>query len=107
MEEKRKHPRARVSWDVTVWKVSVEDEAGTQWEGETVDLSPGGVKVRFAGDLQPGTQVTLIFSPPDGGPIISARASVVRREAQGHSFAFAALSYADYIRLQKMVKART
>ena len=107
MEEKRKHPRARVYWDVTVWKVSVEDEAGTQWEGETVDLSPGGVKVRFAGDLQPGTQVTLIFSPPDGGPIISARASVVRREAQGHSFAFAALSYADYIRLEKMVKART
>ena len=107
MEEKRKQPRARVYWDVTVWKVSVEDESGTQWEGETVDLSPGGVKVRFAGDLQPGTQVTLIFSPPDGGPIISARASVVRREAQGHSFAFAALSYADYIRLQKMVKART
>lgn len=107
MEEKRKHPRARVYWDVTVWKVSVEDESGTQWEGETVDLSPGGVKVRFAGDLQPGTQVTLIFSPPDGGPIISVRASVVRRDAQGHSFAFAALSYADYIRLQKMVKART
>jgi len=107
MEEKRKHPRARVYWDVTVWKVSVEDESGTQWEGETVDLSPGGIKVRFAGDLQPGTQVTLIFSPPDGGPIISARASVVRRDAQGHSFALAALSYADYIRLQKMVKART
>lgn len=107
MEEKRKHPRARVYWDVTVWKVSVEDETGTQWDGETVDLSPGGVKVRFSGKLEPGTQVTLIFTPPDGGPIISARASVVRRDAQGHSFAFAALSYADYIRLQKMVKART
>jgi len=107
MEEKRKHPRVRVYWDVTVWKVSVEDESGTQWEGETVDLSPGSVKVRFAGDLQSGTQVTLIFSPPDGGPIMSARASVVRRDAQGHSFAFAALSYADYVRLQKMVKART
>ena len=107
MEEKRKHPRAHVYWDVTVWKVSVEDETGTQWDGETVDLSPGGVKVRFAGKLEPGTQVTLIFAPPDGGPIISARASVVRRDAQGHSFAFAALSYADYVRLQKMVKART
>ncbi len=107
MEEKRKHPRARVYWDVTVWKVSVEDETGTQWDGETVDLSPGGVKVRFSGKLEPGTQVTLIFTPPDGGPIVSARASVVRRDAQGHSFAFAALSYADYIRLQKMVKART
>ena len=107
MEEKRKHPRARVYWDVTVWQVSVEDETGTQWDGETVDLSPGGVKVRFSGTLEPGTQVTLIFRPPDGGPIISARASVVRRDAQGHSFAFAALSYADYVRLQKMVKART
>ena len=107
MQEKRKHPRAHVNWDVTVWKVSVEDEAGTQWEGETVDLSPGGVKVRFAGNLEPSTQVTLIFSPPDGGPIISARASVIRRDAQGHSFAFAALSYAEYVRLHKMVKDRT
>ena len=107
MEEKRKHPRVGLSFDVTVWRVSVEDEAGTQWDGETVDLSPGGVKVRFAGNLQPGTQATLIFRPPDGGPIISARASVVRRDAQGHSFAFASLSYADYIRLHKMVKART
>ena len=107
MQEKRKHPRVRVYWDVTVVKVSVEDEFGAQWEGETVDLSPGGVKVRFAGKLEPGTWVTLIFSPPDGGPIISPRASVIRRDAQGHSFAFAALSYADYVRLQKMVKART
>ena len=107
MQEKREHPRVRVSWDVTVWKVSVEDDTGAQWEGETVDLSPGGVKVRFAGRLEPGTPVTLIFAPPDGGPIISARASVIRRDAQGHSFAFAALSYADYVRLQKMVKART
>jgi len=87
MEEKRKHPRARVYWDVTVWKVSVEDESGTQWEGETVDLSPGGVKVRFAGDLQPGTQVTLIFSPPDGGPIIAAteRAVAAARSCSGPS----------------------
>ena len=107
MQEKRKHPRAHVTWDVTVWKVSVEDESGTQWEGETVNLSPGGVKVRFEGQLEPGTGVTLIFSPPDGGPIMSARASVVRRDAQGHSFAFAPLSYADYVRLEKMVKART
>lgn len=107
MQEKRKHPRVRVYWDVTVVKVSVEDQFGAQWEGETVDLSPGGVKVRFAGQLEPGTQVTLIFSPPDGGPIISPRASVIRRDAEGHSFAFAALSYADYVRLQKVVKART
>ena len=107
MQEKREHPRVRVSWDVTVWKVSVEDDTGAQWEGETVDLSPGGVKVRFAGRLEPGTQVALIFSLPDGGPIISARASVIRRDAEGHSFAFAALPYADYVRLQKMVKART
>ena len=106
MQEKRRHPRARVSWDVTVVKVSVEDEFGAQWEGETVDLSPGGVKVRFPGSLEPGTGVTLIFSPPDGGPIISPRASVVRQDAEGHSFAFGALSYADYVRLRKMVKAR-
>ena len=107
MQDKRKHPRARVNWDVTVVKVAVEDQFGAQWEGETVDLSPGGVKVRFPGRLEPGTQVALIFSLPDGGPMISARASVIRRDTEGHSFAFAALPYADYVRLQKMVKART
>lgn len=107
MEDKRRHPRAGLSFDVTVWKVSVEDESGAQWDGQTIDVSPGGVKVKFPGDLDPGTMVTLICSPPDGGPIISARASVVRKDAQGHSFAFASLPYADLVRLQKMVKART
>lgn len=105
-EEKRKHPRARLSFDVTVWKVTVEDMSGTEWQGESLDVSPGGLKVRFAGDLRPGTLVTLIFTPPDGGPMISALSAVVRKDAQGHSFAFASLSYADLIRLQKMVKAR-
>ncbi len=107
MEEHRKHPRARVSWDVTVWKVSVEDDAGTQWDGESVDLSPGGLKVRFDGDLEPGTIVTLIFTPPDGGPLISALSAVVRKDREGHAFAFASLSYADFVRLLKLVKART
>ncbi|MBI3624832.1 MAG: PilZ domain-containing protein, partial [Candidatus Rokubacteria bacterium] len=91
MEEHRKHPRARVSWDVTVWKVSVEDDSGSQWEGESVDLSPGGLKVRFDGDLEPDTIVTLIFTPPDGGPLISALSAVVRKDREGHAFAFASL----------------
>ena len=107
MEERRRHPRARVSWNVTVWKVSVQDDAGTQWDGMSVDLSPGGLKVRFGGDLEPGTMVTLIFSPPDGHPIISALSAVVRRDREGHAFAFASLSYADFVRLRKFVKART
>lgn len=107
MEEHRKHPRAKVSWDVTVCKVSVEDETGAQWVGESVDLSPGGVKVRFDGDLAPGTTVALIFTPPDGGPIISTLSAVVRKDRDGHAFAFASLSYADFVRLLKYVKART
>lgn len=106
MEEHRKHPRARVSWDVTVWKVSVEDMSGQEWQGESVDLSPGGLKVRFGGDLEPGTQVTLIFRPPDGGPLISALSAVVRKDREGHAFAFASLSYAEFVRLLKFVKAR-
>ena len=107
MEERRKHPRGRVSWDVTVWKVSVEDDAGSQWEGESVDLSPGGLKVKFDGDLEPGTTVTLMFKPPDGGPLISAVSAVVRKDRGGHALAFASLSYRDYVRLLKLVKART
>ncbi len=106
MEEHRQHPRAKISWDVTVCKVSVEDESGTQWVGESVDLSPGGVKVRFDGNLEPGTVVSLIFTPPDGGPLISALSAVVRKDRDGHAFAFASLSYADFVRLLRFVKAR-
>lgn len=107
MEERRKYPRVRVSGDVTVWKVLVESVAGQEWAGESVDLSPGGLKVRFSGDLKPGAQVTLIFTPPDGGPMIAAISAVARKDAQGQAFAFAHLSYADFVRLQKIVKART
>lgn len=106
MENRRKHPRAAGSWDVTVWKVSADAVAGQEWQGEVVDFSPGGLKVKFDGDLEPETTVTLIFTPPDGGPMISALAAVVGRDARGHSFAFASLSYADLVRLKKMVKAR-
>ncbi len=107
MEEHRKHPRAKVSWDVTVWKVTVGDESGAEWDGESVDLSPGGLKVRFNGDLEPGTRVTLIFRPPDGGPIISALSAAVRKDRDGHAFAFTSLSYGDFVRLLKLVKGRT
>ncbi len=106
MEERRKHPRATVSWNVTVWQVSADDMSGREWEGESVDVSPGGLKVTFGGALDPGTMVTLIFAPPDGGPMISALSAVVRKDAQGHSFAFASLSDADLVRLRRIVKAR-
>ena len=107
MEERRKHPRAKVSWDVTVSKVTVEDESGAEWDGQSVNLSPGVLKVRFNGDLEPGTTVTLIFRPPDGGPIMSALSAVVRKDRDGHAFAFRSLSYADFVRVLKLVKART
>lgn len=106
-EERRKHPRAAGSWDVTVWRVSAEDVSGEQWQGESVDVSAGGLKVKFPGALARGTLVNLMFTPPDGGPMISAVATVVRKDAQGHAFAFASLSYADLVRLQKLVKARS
>jgi hypothetical protein len=107
MKERRKHPRVAGAWDVTVVKVTVDDLAGRQWPGKSVNLSPGGLKVRFDGDLAPGSVVSLLFTPPDGGPMISAVAAVVRKDAGGHSFAFASLSYADYVRLRKFVRART
>ncbi|MBI4589308.1 MAG: PilZ domain-containing protein [Candidatus Rokubacteria bacterium] len=100
MEERRKHPRATISLDVTVWHTS-----GREWDGESVDVSPGGLNVKFAGDLEPGSMVTLIFTLPDGGPMISALSAVVRKSAEGQCFAFASLSYADLVRLQKLVRA--
>lgn len=107
MKEKRRHSRATGSWEVTVWRESGEHVAGQEWAGKSIDFSPGGLKVKFAGDLEPGARVTLIFKPPDGGPIISTVAAVVRKDPAGHAFAFASLPYADFVRLKKMVKART
>jgi hypothetical protein len=72
----------RVNWPVTV-------EAGDQrLDLETVDLSPGGAKVRLDRPLlQPGMAARLRFQPPAGLPL-EVEGIVWRVDIDGPAFFF-------------------
>ena len=78
----RRHPRARVSWPVTV-------EAGDRrLDLETINLSPFGAKLRLDDPpLTPGTPAQLHFRPPDGRPL-DVQAIVWRADPDGLAFFF-------------------
>ena len=78
----RRHPRAKVCWPVTV-------ESGDRClDLETIDLSPGGVKVRLDQPVfELGMPAHLRFDPPDGGPL-DIHAIVWRRDSDGSAFFF-------------------
>ncbi|MBI3028812.1 MAG: response regulator [Candidatus Rokubacteria bacterium] len=96
---RRRYPRVRVSLDVKV-------ENAASAAGRVVDLSPFGVKVRSAADVEPGGTVRLSFCPPDGEPLISVLSLLVRRDPDGHAFTFVDLTNPDFLRLKKFVDSR-
>ena len=98
---RRRYPRAQVSLDVTV-----EDLRGGQWQGQSVDLSPFGVKVRSAAVILPGDTSRLSFSLPDGGPPISVLSLMIRKDPDGQAFAFINLTNPDFKRLKDFVDSR-
>ena len=78
----RRHPRARVSWPVTV------ESGDRRLQLETIDLSPFGAKLRVERLVfEPGTPAHLHFDPPDGGPL-DVHAIVWRRDPDGPAFFF-------------------
>ena len=97
----RRYPRVEVSLDVKVEKL-----AGGHSTGRSVDLSPFGLKVRSAGELEPGGTVRLLFRPPDGDPLISVLSLLVRKDPDGQAFAFVNLTNPDFVRLKKFVDSR-
>jgi PilZ domain len=79
--EQRHRPRTRVSWPVTV-------QAGNRsLQGETLDLSPGGAKLRLGERLQEGDLATLRIRPPQGGAM-DVNAIVWRSDDDGPAFFF-------------------
>jgi hypothetical protein len=79
--EQRHRPRARVSWPVTV-------QAGNRsLQGETLDLSPGGAKLRLDERLQEGDPATIRIRPPQGGAM-DVNAIVWRSDDDGPAFFF-------------------
>ncbi len=97
----RRYPRVEVSLDVKVEQAT----AGTS-RGRSVDLSPFGVKLRSAGEVEPGGIVRLTFSPPDGDPLISVQSLLVRKDPDGHAFTFINLTNPDFLRLKRFVDSR-
>ena len=87
----RRHPRARVSWPVTV-------EAGNRrLHLETVNLSPFGAKLRLDDSpLEPGTLAQLHFRPRDGRPL-DVQAIVWRTDRDGPAFFFIGVDAPDFI----------
>ena len=76
-EERRRSHRVKVPLDVAV------ESDGSVWQGKTVHLSHGGVKVALPADgakLPVGTGVQLRFALPGTQPPISVVGIVWRRE---------------------------
>ena len=86
----RRHPRAKVSWPVTV-------KAGDRsFDLETINLSPFGAKVRLEEPLfELGTPAELHFEPPDGPPL-DVHAIVWRRDPDGSAFFFIGVDGEDF-----------
>ena len=98
---RRRYPRVGVSLDV-----QVEEPTTGQLEAQSVDLSPFGLKLRSATQVQPGGTVRLSFSPADGEPLISVQSLLVRKDSDGQAFTFVNLTNPDFQRLQRFVDAR-
>jgi hypothetical protein len=86
----RRHPRARVSWPVTV-------EAGDkQLHLETMNLSPFGAKVKLDHPpLEPGSAARLHLEPPDGRAL-DVQAIVWRTDTDGLAFFFIGVDRQDF-----------
>jgi CheY-like chemotaxis protein len=79
--ESRRRPRTKVRWPVTV------EVGDRRLQGETVDVSQSGVKVRLKERLQDGTLASLHIVPAEGCPI-DAKGIVWRMDAEGPVFLF-------------------
>lgn len=85
----RRHPRAQVSWPVTV------EAADQRFDLETLNLSPFGAKLR-SNDMsfEPGTPAQLQFRPPGGRPV-AVQAIVWRTDPDGPAFFFVGVDEHD------------
>jgi len=85
----RRHPRAKVTWPVTV------EAGGQRLALETVDVSACGAKVRLDRPLlQPGMPARLHFQPPEGPPL-QVEGIVWRVDVDGPAFFFVGVEGQD------------
>ena len=97
---RRRHPRVDIAFPVRL-----EDAAGRSWHGESINLSPGGLKVKTDASLQPGRRVRLNFKLPDGLPGITAASLTVRKDPNGLAFSFVDLEHSAADRIRQVVSS--
>ena len=86
----RRHPRAQVSWPVTV------QTADQRFDLETVNVGPFGAKLRSNdASFKPGTPAQLQFRPPGGRPV-AVQAIVWRADPDGPAFFFIGIDEQDF-----------
>ncbi len=87
----RRHPRAQVSWPVTV------EAAKELFHLETMNLSPSGAKLRLKdAPLEPGTPAMLRLHPPDTPPV-DIQGIVWRIDPDGPAFFFLSVDSEDFV----------
>jgi len=97
---RRRYPRVEIAFTVRL-----EDAAGRTWHGQSVNLSPGGLKVKTDASLQPGRRVRLNFKLPDGEPGIAAASLTVRQDPNGLAFSFVDLDQSALERIRRVVNS--
>lgn len=80
-QDRRQHPRIRVSWPVVV------NVGKTRYLSHSVNVSTNGAKVRTNARLPSGTAVQLEVVPPEG-PQLRVGAVVWRVDSDGLVFLF-------------------
>ncbi len=95
--ERRRYPRVAIAFPVRL-----EDRTGMTWQGESINLSPGGLKVKTDATLQPGRLVHVNFKLPDGGPGIATTSLVVRKDPDGLAFSFVDLERFAFERIRRV-----
>jgi CheY-like chemotaxis protein len=97
---RRRYPRVDVAFPVRL-----EDAAGRTWHGESIDLSPGGVKVKTEANLLPGRRVRLNFKLPGEPTGLTVASLTVRKDPNGLALSFVDLEPAAFERIRRVVNS--
>jgi CheY-like chemotaxis protein len=98
-EERRRSPRPTVAIPIQVTAA-----AGSECQGECVDLSLFGMRARLPEPVDLDSVVKLSFVPPGEAAILEVLAVPVRGDAEDQCFRFVGLSEATFRRLDGVVR---
>ena len=96
--DRRRHPRAPLTIPVRVTEYS-----GGEWQGTSVDVSVGGIRLSARSSSRVGIAVRLTFTLPDGGATMTVMALLVRVDIGGYAFSFVNLTPTEAARLRDLV----